>query len=776
MFPQSELENYKLQVELLQEKLQRSEISRQQLEHKLDKILQKRDEHDKILRTKTKQKYQQFLEEQQRRNERNKQLVEMLERIEQQTAAMNARSERLKMMKLQYEMYFAKLVHSQTRRCLQTSVMAMTAPPMMTAMASGTSMPSGVGTIPQKMMGNINTSSMDGCYGGYPTKIYEEPTILPNNYQRYELETAPFEQNRKEISSDSPIMGTANSDYTLNSSFRSDNSDVRRDIPKPYFTQERYPENNNRIGELAMENKTPGYELKANNNTFNGSRTSADFDLPTTPTSSSVSDRNNMDRMLTPNIRHVESYKDTITSPNIRHVESYKDTITANNGLKILQAPAKNERPQMQELPIPTQKAVEPISNAIGQVGYVEAIKQQENLTTKPSELENHIKGYSALEETTQILNKVKLQETPQTIYKEEKLVTPEPKDIVEEPQPKEQEATNLEKSPTNPVSIENIENALGELVNSSEETQNVPPPELATVPATLLENLVTQPPTTSEDIEEIIEQPSEHQEQKTNSETVEAPLSNENKTEEQENQLPSESYDYNATLAEGSNITNNEEYAGYENNTNIAEEGQEQQQYDYSNYDPTQYTYPGYIYDEATGEYKPDPNATAEQYAQDGQQYAAEGYDQQYQQQEGYDYNQAYEQQELQPTDATDPNAMYENYDTTQKIEPTEDNTFAEQAPQEIQQNLEEGTEVSDLSKQPSTSGQQKPKPTSILATGDKKDGQKNKKRVNFVDSSETDESSVDKGQAKAVVKPSGGNESDFDFSSSSEVAPETK
>lgn len=55
---------------------------------------------DKILRSKSKHKYQQFLEEQQRRNERNKQLVQMLERIEQQTAAMNARSERLKMMKV----------------------------------------------------------------------------------------------------------------------------------------------------------------------------------------------------------------------------------------------------------------------------------------------------------------------------------------------------------------------------------------------------------------------------------------------------------------------------------------------------------------------------------------------------------------------------------------------------------------------------------------------------------------------------------------------------
>ncbi|XP_044317756.1 uncharacterized protein LOC108042159, partial [Drosophila rhopaloa] len=99
MFPQAELENYKLQVELLQEKLQRSEDNRQQLEHKLDKVLQKRSELDKSVRHKTRQKYQEFLEEQAKRNERNKKLVHMLERIDEQTAAMSQRSERLKMMK-----------------------------------------------------------------------------------------------------------------------------------------------------------------------------------------------------------------------------------------------------------------------------------------------------------------------------------------------------------------------------------------------------------------------------------------------------------------------------------------------------------------------------------------------------------------------------------------------------------------------------------------------------------------------------------------------------
>ncbi|KAH8388497.1 hypothetical protein KR093_008011 [Drosophila rubida] len=49
----------------------------------------------------------------------------MLERIDEQTAAMSQRSERLKMMKLQYQMYFTKLVQHQTLRSIQQTTTAM---------------------------------------------------------------------------------------------------------------------------------------------------------------------------------------------------------------------------------------------------------------------------------------------------------------------------------------------------------------------------------------------------------------------------------------------------------------------------------------------------------------------------------------------------------------------------------------------------------------------------------------------------------------------------
>ncbi|XP_017461814.1 PREDICTED: uncharacterized protein LOC108355150, partial [Rhagoletis zephyria] len=97
------------------------EENRQQLQKELQQILLRRSEHDKSVRTKLRQKYQSFLDEQERRNERNQMLVQMLERIDEQSAALSARSERLKGMKLQYERYFSKLMQTQPVRCIQNA-------------------------------------------------------------------------------------------------------------------------------------------------------------------------------------------------------------------------------------------------------------------------------------------------------------------------------------------------------------------------------------------------------------------------------------------------------------------------------------------------------------------------------------------------------------------------------------------------------------------------------------------------------------------------------
>ncbi|XP_061387784.1 uncharacterized protein LOC133322845 [Musca vetustissima] len=772
MFPQSELENYKLQVELLQEKLQRSEISRQQLEHKLDKILQKRDEHDKILRTKSKQKYQQFLEEQQRRNERNRQLVEMLERIEQQTAAMNARSERLKMMKLQYEMYFAKLVHSQTRRCLQTSVMATPPPAMVTPSVIASVTGGGGPVMPPRIMTNIpNASPMDGGGGVYP-KLYEEPLGMPSNYPRYEMGRSV------DNLSESPLMGMSNSEYTLNtSSFRSD--DRGGDLPpKPYSTPipDRYQENIVAMqrGHDVRPPITPkGYELKASNESdvlkAKAASQVADYNLPVTSAPlSSTRD---------PNIVRIRPEE------NIEPVANFQ-----NNGNKI--APPKiNGEDGREENGNITQNPVEPRREAPGQVQREETSGGIQKITCESPVSETPLN----LKEPSKPFNGSGNPENSQALYPEEKpiLEAPGEQEILQEVKANDSDFKMPEVSVgKTPVSIENIENAIyGELVNSSEETENMQPIEMATVPSTLLENLVTQAaPTNSGEIIEQNEQPPKDAEPTANNENFEQVENSgqiQNETQENEN------YDYNTSPNHlPSEEANNDAtgYAGYETNA-LAEETpsmeQQQQEYDYSQYDPSQYNYPGYIYDETTGEYKPDPNASTEQYQQDAQY--AENYDQQQyqQQQDGYDYNQvAYEeQQEVTPPDNSEGGVtgeVYGNYDNTQQeqIEATVDSNLNEKPTKDSEAIQDTPADVTEPPA-PSTS---KPKPTSILASGDKKDGSKNKKRVNFVDSSETDDSSmVAAGQAKSAAgapkTPASGNESDFDFSSNSDAAvPEGK
>ncbi|XP_013097952.2 putative uncharacterized protein DDB_G0282133 [Stomoxys calcitrans] len=727
MFPQSELDNYKLQVELLQEKLQRSEISRQQLEHKLDKILQKREEHDKMVRSRSKQRYQQFLEEQHRRNERNKQLVQMLERVEQQTAAMNARSERLKMMKLQYEMYFAKLVHSQTRRCLQSSSVPILAPRMATTPLPGA-------TAQTRMM---STPAVDAYTY---SKIYEEPVFIENNYQRYGndpliMERDFLNRSQRDVMPESKLMEMPLSEYTL-SSARSDGLDMRKDPNRPYNMQPYEPSLSARDGDEHQNLNAPEQKLYTNisetkryepagiGRSDTGKKCS-EFDLPTSL--SSTSDPLTFESIPNANIGQGTISTDTSASSRGNDIEPRNSGSQDITQLK--QQPDLNENNSILSSTKPDLNMQQSSQNVTMEITNQDSIKSPKNQHGDKQPFNQ------------------------QDIIKEQSELHPLPE-------------TSAEKSQAPSVSIENIESAIyGELVNSPEAKQNLQQPEKATASPALLDNLVTQSPTKTETNEQGKENPPETVADKDviNYDTTTVPTKEDTKTTDLDNQnYPQSSYDYNQSNTSTENVANNStDYSGYESNPNATEEamqGQEQQQYDYSNYDPSQYSYPGYIYDEATGEYKPDPNATSDQYGTD-QQYT-EGY--QYQQQEGYDYNQTYDQQDPQ-LNTTDP-AAYENFNATQSEQ--DEITSEATTPKSEIVSEQKPAETSNVE---STDGN-KTKPTSILATADKKEAQKNKKRVNFVESSETDESSVDKGQT-ASAKPNVGNESDFDFSSSSDT-----
>ncbi|XP_065357258.1 putative uncharacterized protein DDB_G0282499 [Calliphora vicina] len=806
MFPQSELDNYKLQVELLQDKLQRSEISRQQLEHKLDKILQKRDEHDKTVRSKARQKYQTFLEEQQRRNERNKQLVQMLERIEQQTEAMNARSERLKMMKLQYEMYFAKLVHSQTRRCIQNSVTPLT--PMMPSTSGQSMVPTAQPTVREEYNYEVNKDAHPLLMSTTNQSYVTIPTVEKQQFLRSQTENMPLAT--MEMPTLANFDRAERNDYI---DFRNLNTAPSIQNQQPYQYPSNHeiisnnvvvPNNNNYIKQESPENSNASSIINSNmtlspvTNLLANDKQLAEFKEPTniSTTNSSSTFEEIPNVSMRPQIPHnlKEIPRTTNTTTTTNNIRNSNDARQLNMNFQVLQKPSQHTNGT-------SLTSTQQINN--NSTNAPQNNKQNINTVNEISpEIRNEIKSpaFNAVNEhKPQDVAVPKLMNKPSTSIElkptnslNETLTSNNTNFGNSQPAPNEQ--TNIanatlapadiqSNSSTTPVSIENIENAIyGELL-SPLETNEVPNSENSNVVPMLLENLVTQAEN-NENVNITLDETTLKQDKVADNNT-----SNDTTTlaenRESENNPVSQNYEQTIAYNEYNNNQTPDEtanavadYNNYENVENTAiDDSQQQQQYDYTNYDPTQYSYPGYIYDETTGEYKPDPNAPAEQYATD-QQYTTENYDQQYQQQEIYDYNQTYEQDPT-TSSATVENTAYNNYETTQQEDTSNDAPVNANAVQ--QQPI---TETEPIAAEPEISTEEVTpspstkvtKPTSILSTADKNDAQKKKKRVNFVDSSETDESAgADKGApttAKAVTgNTAASSESDFDFSSSTEA-----
>ncbi|KAH8383749.1 hypothetical protein KR009_010367 [Drosophila setifemur] len=242
----------------------------------------------------------------------------------------------------------------------------------------------------------------------------------------------------------------------------------------------------------------------------------------------------------------------------------------------------------------------------------------------------------------------------------------------------------------------------------------------------------------------------------------------------------------------------------------------QEYSNIDYGNYDAAQYgagydpnvAYPGYIYDEATGQYIADPSAA--QYAPDGS-YAGQEYDASAVQ--NYDYS-AYEQQPVDQQQQQQEEQLQQEQQLQEQLQQQEAYPVTESIGQDLAE-VEPSPPPEPSNPGPTTNS--KPKPTSILSTTTDKQAvpndaqqQKKKKRVNFVDSSETDDSSSAKpspgtanpgpvssasasnppatatptatspggvagvgvaGGVAGGVAEGGGSESDFDFSTGSEA-----
>ncbi|XP_068157570.1 uncharacterized protein [Drosophila tropicalis] len=852
MFPQAELENYKLQVELLQEKLQRSEDNRQQLEHKLDKVLQKRHEFDKSVRQRNRQKYQEFLDEQSKRNERNRKLVQMLERVDEQTAIMSQRSERLKMMKLQYQMYFAKLVQNQTLRCIQHTQV----PPGVVA-AAGVGVGGGnMATIPVILQpqANAGQATTAGGVTGQPWTF----AAMPFGQPQQAVLTPQFATPTSTVMPSAPAPATvaaaaAAPPHPHHSSMQA---------TQPIYYPELYggvPLATSNLFDLratlrAFDNENADlpdrmatrFNMEAASEALTGDYRPEPF--PTTvatPTTSSSSDTGR-DK----GVRQLSSTSSTLATSSLTF-DKLPKTSSPTLTLTELQ-PATGFTPGPGFGPSSGQPQMPPHSDRL------EEQNQQTAWTNSRVTKVEHEKSPNVVGNNEQLARlgpgPQHQQQQPQsnnfqTYFSEMKIDEPtEDKrelnvrtgmgmgtgtgmsmgttrpaelgisnDLLEEVKASraalemaaaavdEQLARGNQLSPPSAgggglmdelkpearLSIENIENAIyGERLTAAAATQ--PPPTQG-----LLENLVTNKRTSEGRERERnaadtavagLAEPLDYGQYETASyseplEPIYASIDSNQQPAVAAVPTPAAAAAAAGTTVEPlySEIGNPTDYQQYgaEGNaaasvaaeTAAAEASVSAQEYsniDYGNYETDQYAatgydpnaYPGYIYDETTGQYIADPNAGP--YATDGN-YAGQEYDANV---ANYDYNAYAEQQQQQLLgEQQEGYPMTENTNNQLLTEMESSQPPATATPPAITTPTPTNSNEATVSSPPVVASKPPVKPTSILSSTDKQvptnDAQqqqqlKKKKRVNFVDSSETDDSSSAKPPPPVAVTPS--------------------
>ncbi|RZF42191.1 hypothetical protein LSTR_LSTR004340 [Laodelphax striatellus] len=105
----SDAQNYYQRMKELQEKLKQSEDERMRLEKKFNKILQTVRAEDRIRKlSSAKDNYLQLLEEDRMRSDRNDSLMQILDRIENRACSINAKTERLRLLRKHYEAYMER--------------------------------------------------------------------------------------------------------------------------------------------------------------------------------------------------------------------------------------------------------------------------------------------------------------------------------------------------------------------------------------------------------------------------------------------------------------------------------------------------------------------------------------------------------------------------------------------------------------------------------------------------------------------------------------------
>ncbi|XP_053659758.1 uncharacterized protein LOC128708802 [Anopheles marshallii] len=121
--------SYRREFEEMESRIRRCERQRAELERQFEDLMRERADCEKAAVRAMRQRQRRQMEAERQRAERNESILRMLNKIDQQAASLAAKTDRLKMLKTQYEMYLMRTWSTAPQAIPSYSVPMITAPP-----------------------------------------------------------------------------------------------------------------------------------------------------------------------------------------------------------------------------------------------------------------------------------------------------------------------------------------------------------------------------------------------------------------------------------------------------------------------------------------------------------------------------------------------------------------------------------------------------------------------------------------------------------------------
>uniref|UniRef100_A0A182XXK4 Uncharacterized protein n=1 Tax=Anopheles stephensi TaxID=30069 RepID=A0A182XXK4_ANOST len=122
--------SYRREFEEMENRIRRCERQRAELERQFEDLMRERADCEKAAVRAMRQRQRRQMEAERQRAERNESILRMLNKIDLQAASLAAKTDRLKMLKTQYEMYLMRTWSTASQALPAYSVPMLTAPPV----------------------------------------------------------------------------------------------------------------------------------------------------------------------------------------------------------------------------------------------------------------------------------------------------------------------------------------------------------------------------------------------------------------------------------------------------------------------------------------------------------------------------------------------------------------------------------------------------------------------------------------------------------------------